>query len=412
MRTASRIGLLTGTLTIVFATNPTASSTSVHGGTVAGGNERLETQSQAMCFRDPAGKTAGGFGETAFDLVPTIAFASSRDNPTLLPVLSWSEIYLLDIDFTNPRRLTYNDASDIFPALSPDGKKIVFESGRLRQPTDPINVADLWVMGADGEEQTALITRAGSASWAPNSKDVVFHGSASGTGLPIVGNPGAATSDSDIFVMNIDDCIEGSYGARNITNDPDHIDDDPDWSPVEDRIVFTSHLVNDNHVNATSAEIWTMNPDGTDRVRLTFNSEEERAPAWSPDGTKILYACRALWLGSGSDFEVCIMNADGSDQHAITNNTTPDLTANWSPDGSKIILHRPVGTGNINQLFRMNADGTNIEQMTTPPGHNLFANPGWIRARQAPGRATSSTSRTRRRPPAPARQSERIQALR
>jgi Tol biopolymer transport system component len=90
-----------------------------------------------MCFRDPAGEIAGGFGETAFDLVPTIAFASSRDNPTLLPVLSWSEIYLLDIDFTNPRRLTYNDASDIFPALSPDGKKIVFESGRLRQPTDP-----------------------------------------------------------------------------------------------------------------------------------------------------------------------------------------------------------------------------------------------------------------------------------
>jgi Tol biopolymer transport system component len=124
-----------------------------------------------------------------------------------------------------------------------------------------------------------------------------------------------------------------------------------------------------------------MNADGTDRQQLTFNSEEERAPAWSPDGTKILYACRALWLGSGNDFELCIMNADGSDQHAITNNTTPDLTPNWSPDGSQIVFHRPVGAGNINQLFRMNADGTNIEQMTTPPGHNLFANPGWITAR-------------------------------
>jgi hypothetical protein len=129
-----------------------------YGGTIEGSHQRLETQSQAMCFRDPAGEIAGGFVEAAFDLVPTVAFASNRDNPTLLPLLSWSEIYLLDIDFTNPRRLTYNDASDIFPALSPDGKKIVFESGRLRQPTDPINVADLWVMGADGEEQTPLIT--------------------------------------------------------------------------------------------------------------------------------------------------------------------------------------------------------------------------------------------------------------
>jgi hypothetical protein len=198
-----------------------------YGGTLEGGNARLGTQSQAMCFRDPSAEIAGGFGEAGFDLVPTIAFSSNRDNPTLLPVLSWAEIYLLDIDCTNPRRLTDNDASDIFPALSPDGKKIVFESGRLRQPTDPINLSDLFVMGADGEEQTPLITRAGSASWAPNSKDVVFHASASGTGLPIVSNPGAATSDSDIFVMNIDDCIEGTYGARNITNDPDHIDDDP-----------------------------------------------------------------------------------------------------------------------------------------------------------------------------------------
>jgi Tol biopolymer transport system component len=192
------------------------------------------------------------------------------------------------------------------------------------------------VMGADGEEQTPLITRAGSASWAPNSKDVVFHASASGTGLPIVSNPGAATSDSDIFVMNIDDCIEGTYGARNITNDPDHIDDDPDWSPVANRIVFTSHRVDDNHVNATSAEIWTMNPDGTDRHQMTFNGEEERAPAWSPDGTKILYACRALWLGSGNDFEICVMNADGSDQRALTNNTVPDLTPIGHPTGRRL----------------------------------------------------------------------------
>src|SRR5262245_47022991 len=63
-----------------------------YGGTVERGNERLGTQSQATCFRDPAGQIAGGFGKAGFDLVPTIAFTSSRDNPTLLPVLSWTEI--------------------------------------------------------------------------------------------------------------------------------------------------------------------------------------------------------------------------------------------------------------------------------------------------------------------------------
>ena len=55
-----------------------------------------------------------------------------------------------------------------------------------------------------------------------------------------------------------------------------------------------------------------MNPDGSGRKQLTFNNEEERAPSWSPDGTKILYMCRALWLNSGTDFELCVMDADGS----------------------------------------------------------------------------------------------------
>jgi TolB protein len=123
-----------------------------------------------------------------------------------------------------------------------------------------------------------------------------------------------------------------------------------------------------------------MNADGTDRQQLTFNSEEERAPAWSPDGTKILYACRALWLGSGNDFEICIMNADGSDQHALTNNTIPDLTPIGHPMGRRSSSTGLSAPENINQLFRMNADGTNIEQLTTPPGHNLFANPGLSRS--------------------------------
>ena len=78
-----------------------------------------------------------------------------------------------------------------------------------------------------------------------------------------------------------------------------------------------------------------MNSDGSGSMRLTFNNEEERAPSWSPDGTKILYMCRALWLNSGTDFELCVMDANGSNLEVLTNNTMPDLTPNWTPDGSE-----------------------------------------------------------------------------
>lgn len=320
--------------------------------------------------------------QTEFPLEPTIAFSSTRDNTTLTPVAQGLEIYITELDGeTNLRRLTVNLHQDTFPAWSPDGKKLTFDSNRLRVTGEHINISDLWVMDSDGAQQTLLFKRAGSSSWAPDSKNIVFHASASGEGVPIKNDIGSALSDNDIFTLNIDDCIAGACSALNITNDSQHIDDDPDWSPDGSRIAFTSHSVLDTGQDSETAEIWTMNPDGSGRMQLTSNNEEERAPSWSPDGTKILYMCRALWLGSGTDFELCVMDVESRNVVVLTNNTTPDLTPNWTPDGSKIIFHRLIG--GFNQLHSMNSDGTNVQQLTTP-GHNLFANPGYLRL--TPGR--------------------------
>jgi Tol biopolymer transport system component len=60
-----------------------------------------------------------------FALESTIAFSSTRDNPTGVPVADAAEIYLMDPDGTNLRRLTDNSVGDGFANLSPDGKKIV-----------------------------------------------------------------------------------------------------------------------------------------------------------------------------------------------------------------------------------------------------------------------------------------------
>lgn len=54
-------------------------------------------------------------------------------------------------------------------------------------------------------------------------------------------------------------------------------------------------------------EIYVMNPDGSNQRRLTNTPGEDWHPAWSPDGTKILFQCM-----SGGTFNVCVVNADGS----------------------------------------------------------------------------------------------------
>jgi len=258
--------------------------------------------------------------------------------------------------------------------LSPDGKKIVFDSNRNRAEGEPINTSDLFVMNTKGEEQMFLI-RGSSATWSPDSKNITFHASASGVGLPIKTDPGAATSDSDIFVANVDDLLAGVAGPMNLTNNPDAIDDDPDWSPDGRRIVFTSHPVTDDPQRSNLAEIYVINVDGTGLTRLTFNAEEERAPSWSPDGSRIVYMCR---IGGGAaDFEICDMKADGSDRRQLTDNTVLDATATFSPDSQQIVFHRPVA-GRL-QLWLMNADGTGQAQLTDTPGLNLFANWGMVR---------------------------------
>jgi TolB protein len=317
-----------------------------------------------------------------FELVSTIAFTSTRDNPTGNPLLA-AEIYLMSPDGTNVQRLTNNDSGDAFPALSPDGKKVIFDSNRLRLPTEPLNTSDLFLMNTEGTEQTYLI-RGSSATWSPDSKYIAYHASASGTGLPTTTDPGAATSDSDIdiFVANVDDLLATVAEPQNITNSSDVIDNDPDWSPDGTKIAYTRHSAPaPDPRNPSDAEIYVINPDGTGLTRLTFNNYEERAPSWSPDGSRIVFMARVgTHPGNlGSKFEICVMNADGTNFVQLTDNAVFEGTPTFSPDGQKIVLSRDVGAGQGQELFLMNADGTNQVQLTDTVGTNVFPNWGELR---------------------------------
>ena len=177
--------------------------------------------------------------ETIFELRSTIAFTSTRDNLALDPT-SGAEIYLSEPDGTNIRRLTENTAGDGFPALSPDGKKIVFDSARNRPAGVTGPFSELFLMNTDGSDQTLLL-RGSSGAWSPDSKSIAFHASASGSGVPIRNDPGAPASDSDIFTLNVDDWLTGLAVPTNVTNSPDAIEDDADWSPDGQTLVFTSH---------------------------------------------------------------------------------------------------------------------------------------------------------------------------
>ncbi len=309
--------------------------------------------------------------------VSTIAFVSTRDDVVTSPFLMSGEIYLMDGDGSNARRLTDNKWGDGFPSISPDGQRVIFESNRFRRGDEPVNVSDLLVMNIDGSDQRRLV-RGSSATWSPDSRSIAFHASASGAGALTRPHPGAAASDSDIFVMNVDEFLRNGAPPKNITNNPAAVDDDADWSPDGKTIVFTSHSVTDDPIDSKTAELYTINADGTGPpTRLTHNEEEERAPAWSPDGKRIVFCCKR----GGGRFEICTINADGTGEMQLTHSTLPDLTPTWSPAGDKIAFHRPAGARGSFQIWSMNSDGTGEAPLTTGPGWNAFPHWGQIRHR-------------------------------
>lgn len=76
-------------------------------------------------------------------------------------------------------------------------------------------------------------------------------------------------------------CDQTAASLTNLTNSVDN-SFRPDWSPDGQRIVFMSE-------RDGNRELYVMNADGSNPVRLTDNVGDDNQPRWSPDGSTILF---------------------------------------------------------------------------------------------------------------------------
>lgn len=173
-----------------------------------------------------------------------IAFVTSRDGN--------SEIYVVNRDGSNLRRLTNNAADDTAPAWSPNGQQIAFVSTRL-SVTSP----RLYIMNADGSGQRAVPvpdTYVDRPSWAPAPYSEIVYYARSGPGY-------------DIRVWDI-----ATQSVRSLTHG-EGSNESPSYSASGRHIVFTS-------TRTGRAQLFTIGRDGSGLRQITREGTNT-VPSWS-----------------------------------------------------------------------------------------------------------------------------------
>jgi len=208
------------------------------------------------------------------------------------------EIYVMNADGSNPRRLTDTPANELHPVWSPDGSQIAFASAR-----DGNN--EIYVMDSDGSNARRLTdTEAGEMhpTWSPDGSRIAFNSDRDG--------------NWEIYVIDAD----GS-NPRRLTDSPAW-DLFPDWSPDGTEIVFFT-----TDPGKQNQDIAVMAADGSNLRLLTDTPRTvDEDPVWSPDGAYI-----AFQSDRDGNFEIYAMRADGSEQRNLSKARNDEYWPSWRP---------------------------------------------------------------------------------
>ena len=250
-----------------------------------------------------------------------IIFSSTRDrNP---------QIYVMDSDGTNHRRLAANQGENFRPVWSPDGTKIAFVSRRNG------GFDHIYLMDADGKNPIRLTdtVKDDYPAWSPDGKKIAF--SSSTDGKKIV----------HIAVMDAD----GNNRVK-----LEHHAMQPSWSPDGKEIAYVS-------LTDGVEEIYVIGANKRGRRRLTHDLRVKGRPSWSPDGGRIVYWCideESLY------FQIYVMRADGKKRVRLTHSTQNNWLPAWSPDGRTIAYASARDNRLIGTIHLMTADGQYIKQLS------------------------------------------------
>ena len=266
-----------------------------------------------------------------------LVFHSTRDGDF--------DVYVMNADGSEQTRITSDANNDIDPTWSPNGQQIAVN----RFPAD-WSGCQVYVMNADGTGLRQLTTGGlyqFGGIWSPNGQQIAFGSNRDGA--------------DDIYVINVD-----GTGLHRVTTNA-YVAGVTAWSQDGKQIAFIGYRDYVEQGPAGDLEIYTVNLGDGAITQLTDNhvdDEGDRA-GWSPNGKLFTFSSRR----DGGDLDIFVMNADGTNVRQITGvggDFVDDDDSFWSPNG-KYLSFQSSRDGD-EEVYTVRLDGSDVRQLTFNTG--------------------------------------------
>ncbi len=275
-----------------------------------------------------------------------------------------ADVWIIDADGKNDRRLTSAKANDTRPRWSPDGKTLAFLSDR-----DGKNA--IWLIAPDGGEARKLIdppTFVREFEWAPDGKSIAFTRADEPTPEEekrVKEKDDARVVDAERRRMHVHVVDVATGESRRVTGGAFYVFSFG-WSPDSAKIAYSRgpgpSLDDQYRANLYESDVKT----GESRA-LVVQPGLENNPDYSPDGKWISFTTQNGAHGWLIEHEVRVMPASGGASHSVSSayGRTPDAVS-WSEDSRSLYIEGPWNT--TTQLYRVNRDGSGWTNLTNVDG--------------------------------------------
>ncbi len=297
-------------------------------------------------------------------VVPTVAAQAPNETPAPTSTSSLPPTWTPVPSPTLPS----DEPLTVFPP-PPEGLlgTIIMRSGQI--PGDPNN-DPIVLVKADGNGERVLTPdkRGHAPVLSPDSTQFAY----------VRYIPG--THDALLQLNNIQgtDPRPGSvYWAGSVTL---YQQDTPAWSPDGQWLAFTAVGMGTTLPDLYRVSLANRNGEATALERLTDDDVIESWPAWSPDGTRLVYVADSSRLEFSTSVDLRIYNLEDGNITPLTEDggTLIESAPDWSPDGQSIVFQAREGEDGVDNIYRVALDGL------TPPEKLISSEANDIRPRYSP----------------------------